>query len=68
MFLDSAFNGNISYWDVENVENMEAMFKCCTMFTGDLSRWNVYNVIKYNEIFSSCPIIEEYKPKKFRKI
>ena len=37
------FNGDISEWDVSNVEEMEEMFENCK-FNGDISNWDVSNV------------------------
>ena len=34
------FNGNISSWQVENVQTMEGMFSYATSFNGDLSKWH----------------------------
>ena len=46
LFYRSKFNGDISNWDVSNVEDMCYMF-CGASFTaknGDLSNWDVSNV------------------------
>ena len=46
MFYNSAFNGDISEWDVSNVENMNNMFSF-SKFTGkngNISKWDVSNV------------------------
>ena len=37
------FNGNISKWDVSNVEKMESMF-FNSKFNQDISNWNISNV------------------------
>ena len=63
LFEDSDFNGDISRWNVSNVESMWAMFKFCKSFNQDLSDWNVSNVIEMSDMFHKCPIKEEYKPK-----
>ena len=39
----SRFNGDISKWDVSNVENMSDMFYNSS-FNGDISKWDVSNV------------------------
>ena len=39
----SNFNGDISEWDVHNVEIMQGMFERST-FNGDISNWDVSNV------------------------
>jgi len=43
LFLESDFNGDISEWDVSNVESMYSMF-ANSKFNGDISRWNVSKV------------------------
>jgi surface protein len=43
MFFRSQFNGNISKWDVSNVEDMSDMFSN-SQFTGNISNWDVSNV------------------------
>jgi surface protein len=46
-----AFNGDISSWNVENVEYMNVMFSGATSFNGDISSWNVENVSDMAEMF-----------------
>ena len=39
MFYEaSAFNGDISIWDVSNVTNMRFMFRQAYSFNGDISK------------------------------
>lgn len=38
------FNGDISKWDVSNVENMMYIFKDCSSLTCDISNWDVSHV------------------------
>ena len=38
------FNGDISKWDVSNVEDMSYMFYGCEKFNQNISSWNVSNV------------------------
>jgi hypothetical protein len=40
MFYGSAFNGDISQWDISSVMNMNAMFMD-SAFKGDLRPWNL---------------------------
>ena len=40
---ENKFNGDISKWDVSNVQNMNHMFYGSS-FNGDISNWNVSNV------------------------
>ena len=44
------FNGDISNWNVSNVENMESMFDN-SKFNGDISKWNVSNVKNMSGMF-----------------
>jgi surface protein len=46
------FNGNISEWDVSNVENMSNMFKH-TKFNGDISKWKTSKVKNMSGMFSN---------------
>ena len=62
MFDNSIFNGDISKWDVHNVERMFCMFSY-SKFNGDISKWDVRNVRYTRNMFKDCPIKEEYKPK-----
>ena len=63
LFEGTAFNGDISNWDVSNVENMSNMFYECESFNQDISSWDVSNVIDMRYMFDNCPIKEKYKPK-----
>ena len=40
----TAFNGDLSHWDVSKVENMSYMFARTMVFNGDISTWNTSNV------------------------
>ena len=44
VFEDSHFNGDISGWDVSNVEDMRYMFASNESFNQDISGWDVSNV------------------------
>ncbi|MGI9255574.1 MAG: BspA family leucine-rich repeat surface protein [Salinispira sp.] len=46
----TAFNGNISGWDVSSVTAIESMFISASTFNGDISGWDVSSVT--NMIFS----------------
>jgi surface protein len=50
-YLKGKFNGDISKWDVSNVENMYGMFRGTT-FNGDISNWDVSNVKDMNAMFN----------------
>ena len=48
------FNGDISQWNVSNVEDMNHIFCCCEEFNSDLSRWDVSNVTNMLSMFYDC--------------
>ena len=50
VFSRTAFNGDISNWNVSNVKDMSWMFKEST-FNGDISNWDVSNVTSMTEMF-----------------
>src|SRR5574344_1001054 len=52
VFRKSAFNGDISKWDVSNVKNMINMF-CSSEFNGDISKWDVSKVEDTSFMFCS---------------
>jgi surface protein len=62
MFQSSKLTGDISKWDVSNVDTMSWMF-CESKFNKDISNWNIKKVIRKGDMFYKCPIKEEYKPK-----
>ena len=45
MFQQSSFDGDVSGWDVSNVEIMEEMFFGASSFNGDVSGWDVSSVV-----------------------
>jgi hypothetical protein len=47
MFDGSKFNGDISGWDVGNVEDMKYMFSNCISFNKPLNDWNVSDTKMY---------------------
>ena len=51
MFRDTFFTGNLSGWDVSNVETMRGMFYDANHFDGDLSGWNVSAVTHMHSMF-----------------
>jgi surface protein len=57
------FNGDITKWDVSNVETMVRMFSYCEKFNQDISNWDVSKVIDTLYMFFYCEIEEKYKPK-----
>ena len=51
VFSGSSFNGDISDWDVSNVENMASMFAHNMYFKQDISDWNVSKVDDMDNMF-----------------
>jgi hypothetical protein len=49
----SKFNGDISGWNVSNVENMTGIF-AESSFKGDISKWDVSNVKSFNRAFQEA--------------
>ncbi len=47
----TAFNGDLSNWDVSMVTNMRSMFNSATVFDGNLSNWNVSRVRNMEAMF-----------------
>jgi surface protein len=50
----SKFNGDLSNWDVSNVELMPSMFSNARSFNGNLSSWKVGNVTNMFSMFSAA--------------
>ena len=46
--------GNIQYWDVSNVTNIQGMFFGCNNFNQPLNEWDVSNVTTLLGTFHSC--------------
>ena len=51
MFRNTFFTGNLSGWDVSNVETMRGMFYDANHFDGNLSGWNVSAVTDMHSMF-----------------
>ena len=70
LFYESTFNfnGNISNWDVSNVESMYMMFynSKFTCENGDISNWNVSNVKDMNRMFLGSAL-EKNPPKWYKE-
>jgi len=47
----TAFNGDLSLWNVSEVTEMQFMFVNATAFNGDLSRWDVSKVTNMLRMF-----------------
>ena len=59
LFKGSSFNGDISLWDVSNVENMNEMFKTATKFNGDISKWDVGKVTDMSWMFCGAEVFNQ---------
>ncbi len=55
----TAFNGDISKWDVSSVTSMNGMFRDALTFNGDISKWNVSKVIDLSFMFSEATAFEQ---------
>ena len=49
-----SFNGDISMWNVSNVDDMSCMFYKCENFNCDISKWNVSKVTNMTFMFEGC--------------
>ena len=65
LFMNSAFNGDISQWNVSNVRDMERMFSH-SIFKGDLSKWDVSNVRNMSGMFHDS-LLEGSEPERYKK-
>ncbi|WP_423910524.1 BspA family leucine-rich repeat surface protein [Candidatus Spongiihabitans sp.] len=60
MFRDaSAFNGDISGWDVGNVADMAGMFGGAAAFNGDIGGWDVGKVIDMIDMFNGAAAVSQ---------
>ena len=59
LFEKTKFNGDISNWNVSNVNDMGEMFWGCKNFNSDISNWNVSNVTNMNDMFDGCVIFNK---------
>jgi surface protein len=54
--------GNVSNWDISNVETMGGMFANCYKLTSlDLSNWDTSNVTNMSSMFSGCTSLQELR-------
>ena len=51
---NTAFNQDISSWDVSNVNDMNEMFSNAQSFNKDISKWDVSNVTQMNSMFKGA--------------
>ena len=54
LFRETDFNGDISSWDVSNVNDMSGMFWVCKSFNQDISNWDVSKVTDMRCMFYRC--------------
>ena len=55
MFYEcSAFNQDISGWNVTNVKDMRGMFCRCSVFNQDINGWDVSSVTDMSGMFADC--------------
>ena len=54
VFMDSAFNNDISTWNVAGVTSMHGLFANCSEFNQDISSWNVQNVTTFRTTFKGA--------------
>ena len=59
----SAFNGDLSSWNTEQVTEMRSMFQGATDFNQDLSGWCVKNLTdetnQYNDFATGSPLAND---------
>jgi hypothetical protein len=69
LFQGSEFDGDISGWDVSNVEYMAQMFleSKFTGKNGDISKWDVRNVKNFGQMFDSSDIAIDLSNWEIRK-
>lgn len=53
-FNDNSFNGNIGFWDVSNVINMDGMFFNADSFNRDITNWDTSNVENMGSLFKKA--------------
>ncbi|MBK6265046.1 BspA family leucine-rich repeat surface protein [Marivirga sp. S37H4] len=54
----TAFNGDLSNWNVSNVSEMDGMFSYNTSFNSNLSNWDVSNVTTMGSMFEGAPAFD----------
>ncbi|MDM8566739.1 BspA family leucine-rich repeat surface protein [Candidatus Halobeggiatoa sp. HSG11] len=60
MFREAtAFNRDISGWNVSSVTDMSRMFREATAFNSDISSWNVSNVTNMEQMFSDASFFNQ---------
>ncbi|MFK7937292.1 MAG: BspA family leucine-rich repeat surface protein [Saprospiraceae bacterium] len=54
MFAGSDFTGDVTDWNVSNVQNFQGCFASCQNFNQDLSDWDVSSANNLREMFNFC--------------
>ena len=54
LFYNSRFNGDISQWDVSNVEDMNSMFESAESFNQPIGDWDISKVKNMGYMFWSA--------------
>ena len=70
LFKNSAFNGDISEWDVSECECMDYMFHNC-YFTGDngnIDKWDVSKVKSAKGMFTRCSFNKDISKWNFKSL
>jgi surface protein len=55
----TAFNQDISSWDVSNVVSMPGMFQSANAFNQDISSWDVSNVTNMMQMFDNADLFNQ---------
>ena len=59
LFATSSFDGDINYWDIDNVDDMSYMFKNAESFNGSVGSWNTSNVTDMREMFKNASSFDQ---------
>lgn len=46
--------GNISFWNVSTIKNMNSLFKDKTKFNANLSKWDTRSALDISQMFCNC--------------
>lgn len=55
----TAFNQDISMWDISHISEINAVFLGCASFNQPLNSWDVSNVSEFKEIFTGCTVFNQ---------
>lgn len=54
LFINTNFNGDISYWNTSNATNMSYMFASAPVFNQPIGTWNTSNVTNMRDMFNGA--------------